>query len=186
MRPTWPKIIVALVVLWSVVGGALWWAKAHRPTPERIVQFVEQNSIADKSPAERGKFIETVAAQVNRLEFEQRQEMNHQKRLESFWKGMSKDEKARYLELVLPTGFKQMMENFNKMDPLKRRRLVEKAVKDMRQHSGDGPPTDADPEQIRKIVDEGLKSFYSDATIEAKMDALPFLDELERTVKWSR
>ncbi len=186
MRPTWPKIIAALAVLWSVFGGALWWAKAHRQTPERIVEFVGKNPLADKPPAERSKFIETVAARVNGLEFEQRQEMNQQKRLDSFWKGMSKTEQAHYLELVLPTGFKQMMENFNKMDPLKRRHLVEKAVKDMRQHAGDGPPADADPEQVRKIVDEGLKSFYSDATIEAKMDALPFLDELERTVKWSR
>ncbi len=173
-------------MLWSIVGGALWWSKAHRPTPDRIAAFVEQNPIADKAPAERGKFIEKVAVQVNRLEFEQRQEMNRQKRLESFWKGMNKEEKARYLELVLPTGFKQMMENFNKLEPHKRRRLVEKAVKDMQQRSGDGPPADADAEQIRKIVDEGLKAFYSDATIEAKMDALPFLDELERTVKWSR
>ena len=105
MRPTWPKIIAALAVLWSVIGGALWWAKTHRQTPERIVEFVEKNPLANKAPADRSKFIETVAARVNGLEFEQRQEMNQQKRLESFWKGMSKAEQAHYLELVLPTGF---------------------------------------------------------------------------------
>ena len=45
---------------------------------------------------------------------------------------------------------------------------------------------DMDDAHLRKIVDQGLKAFYSDATIEAKMDALPFLEELERTVKWGR
>jgi hypothetical protein len=47
------------------------------------------------------------------------------------------------------------------------------------------PERALDDPQIRKIVDQGLKAFYSDATIDAKMDALPFLEALEQTVKWS-
>ena len=36
-------------------------------------------------------------------------------------------------------------------------------------------PEDFDPELAKKFVDEGLKTFYRDGTIEAKMDALPLL-----------
>ena len=112
--------------------------------------------------------------------------MNQQRKLEAFWNSLSAEERTRYLELVLPTGFKQMMENFNKMPTAKRKRLVQKAADELRAGNGEGPPRDVDEAQLRKIVDQGLKSFYSDATIDAKMDALPFLEALEQTVKWSR
>ncbi|MEO6787853.1 MAG: hypothetical protein ABI318_17150, partial [Chthoniobacteraceae bacterium] len=72
-----------------------------------------------------------------------------------------------------------------KMEPGKRKRMVQKAVDDLRSREGERPDRALDDPQIRKIVDQGLKSFYSDATIDAKMDALPFLEALEQTVKWS-
>jgi hypothetical protein len=185
MRPNWIKIVVILVGLWLVVWGATTLVRRRQPTPDRIVAFTGANSLQGKSDAERAKIIEAVASQVNRLEYDQRRELNQQRRLDPFWKSLTSDEQGRYLELVLPTGFKQMMENFNKMEPAKRRRMVQKAVENLRSGEGGGPPRDMDDAQMRKIVEQGMKSFYSDATIEAKMDALPFIEALEQTVKWS-
>ena len=186
MRPNWIKISVLLVLVWGVIGGAIWMVRKNRPTPERIAKFVGANSLEGKPPADRTKLIEEVAKKVNRLEYEQRREMDKQRKLEVFWKAMNGEERSRYLDLVLPSGFKQMMENFNKMEPGKRKRMVQKAVDDLREHGGDREKRDVNDPQFRKIIDQGLKSFYSDATLDAKMDALPFLEALEQTVTWSR
>ena len=185
MRPNWNKVTVVLAVLWAVVYSAASLVRRSRPTPESIAAFVGTNSLDGKAPAERTKLIQTVAAKVNGLDYEQRHEMNRQRKIEAFWLAMSAEEKSRYLDLVLPTGFKQMMENFNKMEPGKRKRMVQKAVDDLHSRDGERPERALDDPQVRKIVDQGLKSFYSDATIDAKMDALPFLEALEQTVKWS-
>ena len=185
MRPNWIKAALLVVALWIAVAGISVVVHRSRPTPESIAEFVGKNTLDGKVPAERAKLIGEVASKVNRLEYEQRREMDKQRRLDGFWAAMSAEEKSRYLDKVLPTGFKQMMENFNKMEPGKRKRMVQKAVDDLQAHGGEREGRDVNDPQIRKIVDQGLKSFYSDATVDAKMDALPFLEALEQTVKWS-
>ena len=75
---------------------------------------------------------------------------------------------------------------FIKLEPAKRKREIEKAIKNLREHADDEMPEDFDPALAEKFVNEGLKAFYSDATIEAKMDAMPFLEELEKSIKWRR
>ncbi len=185
MRPNWIKVVLLVAVLWVIVYVTTSAVRRSRPTPESIAAFVGTNSLDGKAPAERAKLIQTVASKVNGLEYEQRREMDKQRKLEVFWTALNAEEKSRYLDMVLPTGFKQMMENFNKMEPGKRKRMVQKAVDDLRSRDGERPERALDDPQIRKIVDQGLKSFYSDATIDAKMDALPFLEALEQTVKWS-
>ena len=186
MRPYWTKTALLLALLWGVIGGAIWIVRKNRATPERIAEFVGANTLEGKAPADRAKLIEEVAKRVNSLEYEQRREMDKQRKLEKFWLGLTAEEKGRYLDRVLPSGFKQMMESFNKMEPGKRRKMVQEAVDDLREHCGDRERRDANDPAFRKIIDQGLKSFYSDATIDAKMDALPFLEALEQTVKWSR
>ena len=186
MRPHWSKISLLLALVWGVIGGAIWIVRKNRATPERIAEFVGANTLEGKAPADRAKLIEEVAKRVNRLEYEQRREMDKQRKLEKFWLALTAEEKGRYLDRVLPSGFKQMMESFNKMEPGKRKKMVQKAVDDLREHGGDRERRDANDPAFRKIIDQGLKSFFSDATIDAKMDALPFLEALEQTVKWSR
>ena len=176
---------MVLAALWLAVGGMVMWVHGKKPTPERVAAYVKANPIEGRSSSERMKIIEAVASQVNRVEFEQRREMDRQRKLESFWAGLTPAERMHYIDLVMPKGFKQMMENFNKMEPAKRKKLVQHAVEELRSHSDEQPPRDVTEEQMRKIVNQGLKAFYSDATIEAKMDALPFLEQLEQTIKWS-
>jgi hypothetical protein len=185
MRPNWIKVILLVAVLWAVVYATTSLVHRSRPTPESIAAFVGVNSLDGKAPADRAKLIEAVAAKVNGLEYEQRRELDKQRAMLPFWTAMTVEEKGRYLDLVLVKGFKQMFENFNKMEPGKRKRMVQKAVDDLRSRDGERPERGMDDPQIRKIVDQGLKAFYSDATIDAKMDALPFLEALEQTVKWS-
>ena len=185
MRPNWIKIVAILAGLWLAIGGIVFIVRKNKPTAESVVAFASANSLDGKQPAERAKVIEKIAAQVNHLDYDQRQKLNQQRKLEAFWNALNEAEKKRYVDLVLPTGFSQMFENFNKMPTAKRKRMAQKAADELRAGNGEGPFRDMDDALVRKIVDQGLKSFYSDATIDAKMDALPFLEALEQTVKWS-
>lgn len=184
MRPTWTRIILALAVLWGVVGGALWWLNARKPTAEQVAAFVDTHPLDGKSEAERRKIIEKVASQVNRLPPEERQRAKPHRSLEAFWRSLTAAEKGHYFELVVPRGLQMAIENFNKMEPQRRKREIEKAVKRLRENADEELPEDFDPALAKRFVDEGLKQFYSEGTIEAKMDALPLLEELEKSFKW--
>lgn len=186
MRPSWIKFAIVFASVWLVVGGLVVWVQGKKPTPERVVAYVSANPLEGRPAPDRMKVIEAVASQVNRIEFEERREMDRKRTLEPFWATLTPEERMHYLGLVLPKGFKQMMENFNKMEPAQRKKLVQRAVEEMRSRSDDQQPRDVTEAQMKKIVEQGLKTFYSDATIEAKMDALPFLEQLEQTIKWGR
>ena len=186
MRPSWTKIAIILAVVWSVLGAAIWVVQRNKPTPARIVEFVNENPIEGKSGEDRSRVIEGVASKVNKLTFEQRQDLGNNRRLDAFFKALTTAEKLHYLDLVLSKGFTQLNEALNSMDPIKRRREIDKAVKQLRENADQTIFAELDPEVLRKIVDQGLKAFYNDATIETKMDALPFLEALEHQVRWNR
>jgi hypothetical protein len=120
MRPYWTKTALLLALLWGVIGGAIWIVRKNRATPERIAEFVGANTLEGKAPADRAKLIEEVAKRVNSLEYEQRREMDKQRKLEKFWLALTTEEKGRYLDRELPSGFKQMMEKRMMQKPLER------------------------------------------------------------------
>lgn len=164
----------------------MWLLRLREPTPEKIAAFVTENPIEKMSGDNRVQMISEVARRVNKLGHEQRRELNESRRLEAFWRALNNEEKIRYSDLVTPQGFKVFFDAFNKMEPEKRRRMVEKAARNFREGGGEGIPEDVDPALVKRVVDQGLKAFYSEASIEAKMDAMPFLEELEKTFRWSR
>ena len=186
MRPSWIKIIVSLAALWAVTAGIMWALNLRKPTAEKVAAFVESQPLEGKSEEERKRFIEQVAAKVNALEPEERNQSRAKKALDAFWKTLSSAEKGHYFNLVVPRGLQQAIERFNAMDPIKRKKEIEKAVADMRKNADGDLAEDVDPALVKRFVDEGLKSFYKDASIEAKMDAMPLIEELEKSLKWKR
>ena len=65
MRLPWTRIILALAALWLVVGGVLWWLNTRKPTAEKVVQFVQANSLEGKTAAERKAIIEKANLQID-------------------------------------------------------------------------------------------------------------------------
>src|SRR5438045_1859267 len=170
MRSIWVRASIILAAIWLVAGGAIWWARQAQPTPESLLRYVEAHPVDGQSSQERQKRIDEVADQLNRLDYEQRRELRLGRRLDRFFKGLNADEQSRFLDRTLPAGFKQMMDALNKMEPEKRKRFVDKALdqmkKDAERDSGDLDKLDAN---AQKIIGQGLKSFYSDASAETKM-----------------
>jgi hypothetical protein len=191
MRSLWIKAALLLAAVWIIAGSLIWWARSQKPTPDRLLAYVESHAIEGKSSQDRGKVIEKVAAQLNGLSYDERREIRINRRLDQFFRSLSADEQTRFLDLTLPEGFKQMMDALNKMDREKRKQFVERTLKEMQKQEGSEIP-DKERERFledrnaQKIIDQGLKSFYSEASAETKLDVAPILEQMQRNLQGLR
>jgi hypothetical protein len=179
-RSLWFKAAALLAAIWLVAGAVIHWAHSVKVTPETVRTYLEAHPLENQSPAERTKVIDKIGDQMNALSFDDRREVRIGKKLDGFFRSLTPEEQSRFLDRTLPTGFKQMMESLNKMDPVKRKQFVEKSLRDMRDHEGEDPKLD---QNARKMMDEGFKSFYSEASAEVKMDVAPLLEQLQKNLQ---
>ncbi len=186
MRLPWLKLTGILVAIWLIAGTVIFFARSAKVTPESLAAYAESHALAGKADAERGKIIEKMALQMNQLGYEERREFRMGKKLDGFFRDLRPDEQTRFLDLTLPTGFKQMMEALNKMTPEKRQQFVEKSLADMKKREGDRPPDKELDGNARKIIDQGFKSFYSDASADVKMDVAPLIEQLQKNLQGGR
>lgn len=185
MRLPWIKLVSVLLVIWAIVGGVIYWAHSAKPTPDSVMNYLTNHPVANQSPKDRGRVLEKVADQLNHLAYEERREVRMSRKLDGFFRELGPDEQNRFLDLTLPTGFKQMMDALNKMTPEKRKAFVSKALEDMKKHEGEEPPEgrkDLDANG-QKIIDQGFRSFYSEANAEVKMDVAPLVEQLQKNLQ---
>jgi len=188
MRLPWIKLVGLLLALWAVIGGAIYFVRGAKPTPEKVMQYLTDHPVEKASPGERSQMVEKVAKQLNQLAYEERREVRMSRKLDGFFKELPPDEQTRFLDLTLPTGFKQMMEALNKMDPVKRKRFVKKALEDMKKREGEEMPEENQKLDAngQKIIDQGFRSFYGEASAETKMDVAPLIEQLQQNIQGLR
>ncbi len=150
--------------------------------------YVEENPVEGKPVSERAKTIESVAKQVNRLTYEQRREVRFSRRLDRFFRGLQPDEQSRFLDMTLPEGFRQMMDALNKMSREERQKFVDRTLRDLQKQEGEELSDEARERlekdgNVDKIIDQGLKSFYSEASAETKMDLAPIIEQMQRNLQ---
>jgi hypothetical protein len=183
-RPLWLKAALVLLAIWVVAGSAIFWARSVKVTPESLAAYVEAHPIVEQSPAARAQVVEKVADQLNQLTYDQRREFRMGKKLDGFFRSLTPEEQGGFLDRTLPTGFKQMMDSLNKMQPEQRKRFIERALRDMKEkEGGDDPTVD---QNARKMINQGFKSFYSEASIETKMDVAPLIEQIQKNLQGLR
>ena len=183
MRLPWLKLAAALALIWLIAGSAIFFARRAKVTPETVTTYVAAHPIEGKPTAERAKVIEKLARQMNQLSYEDRRGVRMGKGLDGLFRALTPEEQARFLDLTLPTGFKQMMEALNKMTPEKRQSFVSRALDDMKKREGERPPDEQLDANARKIMDQGFKTFYSEASAEVKMDVAPLIEQLQKNLQ---
>ncbi len=183
MRLPWLKLIAALALIWLIAGSAIFFARRAKVTPETVASYVAAHPLDGKSAAERAKIIEKLAGQMNQLAYEDRRGVRMGKGLDGLFRALTPEEQARFLDLTLPTGFKQMMEALNKMTPETRQSFVSQALDDMKKREGERPPDEQLDANARKIMDQGFKSFYSEASAAVKMDVAPLIEQLQKNLQ---
>ena len=184
MRRIWIKAAASLAAIWLIAGSIMMWARNAKPSPQTVAQFIDTNPLEGRAPEERKKVIDTVAEQISRLDHDERRETRIEKRPGAFFKKLTLDEQTYFIDQTVPAGFKQMLEAINRMTPEKRVKFVAKAIEDMRrqrEEGGEAPPDMSDP-NVQKIMSAGLKTFFSEASPEAKMDLAPLIEEMQRNL----
>jgi hypothetical protein len=189
--------VTALVVIWAVAITGYQIAKNSRVTAEKVRAYAESVDFSRLSTSERAAAIRKMAAMLNALTLEERQSLRLDRTAYRWFDKMTEEEKGKFLEATMPTGFKQMLAAFEDMPADKRQRVVDQAVRQMQDArekmaaGGQMPQPDANgvvlsPELQEKMTKIGLQSFYSQSSAQTKAELAPLLEEMQRTMESGR
>ena len=179
----WLKAALALAALWAVAAGAIHWLHVSQPTAASITDYLAHANVAALSGRQRARTIQSVEDQLNEVSFEERQHLQRGGATRTFFRALTPAEQVAFLDATLPADFKQMMDAFNQMEPAKRKAFVDHAVDEMKKHAGEGPPPGADEQMNQRFIGQGLKSFYTDASAETKLDLAPLIEQMQRNLQ---
>ncbi len=187
MRLPWIKLVAGLCVIWLLAAVTIHFARKAKVTPESLATYVAGHPVQTQPAKARATILERVAAQLNALPYEDRRHARSASGVDGFFRSLTAEEQERFLDLTLPTGFKQMMDALNRMTPAKRQEFVAKALEQMKSREGQPRPEDAQMDaNARKIMDQGFKSFYSEANADVKMDVAPLIEQLQKNLQSGR
>lgn len=186
-RRTWIIGALCIAAAWAVAIAVIAVARGQAVTAEKVRAFVEANPLSELEGEDRTEHIEALAERMNRLPFDERQDPAVQSAARRQFLAMTPEERLRYLDLVLPRGMQQMMEAINDMPRDERKKLVDRALADMQGREGDERrgrmEEQVGGDAMQKIVDEGLRSYLSDASPEAKLDLEPLVLQMQRNLQ---
>jgi hypothetical protein len=179
----WLTTGALIAAVWLLAAIVIHFANASQPTAASVAAYAQTVDLATLEGEARASAIARMEKMVNRLTFEERQQLDRQRIGREFLDKMTPAEQDAYLDATLPTGFQQLMDSFNKMDPARRKQIVSDALARMKEHEGEGPPPGADSNIAQRVVDQGLKSFYRDANADVKLDLAPLVEQMQRNLE---
>lgn len=198
MRALW-RAAVVLAVVWALAVGGYYLAGNLRVTGEKVRAYVEAIDLSKLSAADRAQALRKLAEMLNRLSFEERQQLRLGRTAEKWFLQMTEQERGEFIEATMPTGFKQMIAAFEEQPEEKRRRAIDEALRRLKEtnaqlQSGQALPSGSEtnrpaplsPELEAKVRTIGLKSFYSQSSAQTKAELAPVLEELQKLMESGR
>jgi hypothetical protein len=190
------RAIIALAVIWGAVWLIASIAGQKTATPEKVLATIETNPLNGlKDADERRNAIAKVAEEVNRLDYNQRQElfeMGGRDQRSPFFRGMSEEEVLYFVDLTLEQHFRVAMKAFNEMEPEERQKMIDRALSDMDNDRSEGGLAsrekigDEEAAVLEKVVQSGMQSYYQEASAEVKMDLAPLLEKIQGRMQGMR
>jgi hypothetical protein len=189
--------LAGLVVVWGLAVAGYLVAQSWKVTAEKVREFATATDLRKLHGKDRMKAIQDLAAKLNALSAEERRKARGARLWEQWFELMTDEEKSYFIDATMPTGFKQMLNSFEKLPEEKRRKALDDAVRRMREarERGEfanpfGRGTNAPPplnEEMRKqITSIGLKSVYQDSSAQTKAELAPLLEEIQRSMESGR
>jgi hypothetical protein len=197
-NPRYRPLALALAVLvaaWLAAWGGFRLASGAKMTADKFTAFADTLDLKRLRGEQRAEALRELADKLNRLPAEERRRVRMGRgRPDRLFEQMTEDEKGQFIEATMPTGFTQMISSFEQLPDDKRKRAIDRAVKQLRaQRDGDFSPTDgaSRPPEVseelqKKILTLGLKSFYKESSAQTKAEVAPLLEELQRTMESGR
>jgi hypothetical protein len=191
--------VLAVVAIWVVAVAGYTIAKNRKMTAERVKAYAESVDLSKLSGDARARALQRLADMINALSMEERRKARTERLAWSWINQMTEEEKARFIEATMPTGFKQMLTAFEQLPEDKRKQTIEDALRRLRDGSvrpGFGPrsgnrqgtngPPPLSKELQAKIQTIGLKTFYSQSSAQTKAELAPVLEEMQRVMESGR
>ena len=178
---------VALALVWSAVAALSAWMDASIPTAGKLLAYVDGRPL-EKHP--RGDVVESVAADYVRLSFLQKRELRAPEaggRFDGFLSQLTGPEKARFVELALPRGFRDLLDGFGKMDQRERQKNLDRSRRELLENIGDSPAKlmieAAGPALVKQIAEKGLGPFFDALPPDAKLQLLPMIEQMQNNAR---
>ena len=179
----WLKILLILCAIWIVAAGAIFFVRSSKPTAQSIAAYIQKHRLDSQTGSSRRKTLDHVTDMLNHITLEERQKLREEGVTPGFFRSLTAEEQSAFLDATLPTGFRQLMESFNTMAPAKRKEFVERALTDMRNREGKEPARNVDDKNTKKIIDQGLRSFYSESSADVKLDFAPLIEQMQKNLQ---
>ncbi len=188
--------VAGFVAIWLAALGVHQFAASRKVTVDKIRSYAGSVDLSRLSAAERARAIARLAAMLNALSYDERREARMGRLWEKWFAQMTDAEQAQFVELTMPTGFKQMVGAFEKMPEERRQRAISDALRSMREAQAQMKKTGGQPASTntlvlsedlqQRIATIGLKTFYSDSSAQTKAELAPVLEEMQRMMEEGR
>jgi hypothetical protein len=187
--------LAALVAVWLAAWGGYWLANHSRMTAEKFAAFAGGLDLSKLEGEKRARALRELADRLNRLPAEERRKVRMGPgRPNRLFDQMNEQEKGDFIDATMPTGFKQVLNSFEQLPEDKRKRAIERAVKQLRSgrdgemgpNDGADRPAEVSPELQKKIVSTGLKTFYENSSAQTKAEVAPLLEEIQQAMQNGR
>jgi len=179
---------VAIVAAWLLAWSAYVICGHTKMTAEKVRKYEASLDLAHMSSAERLKAIKSLAEKINAMSPEERQRW----KLDLDWfRQLTEDEKAFFLDAFLPGEMKTALRMFEQWPKERQQHEIDQAMKELRQHAADPrghPIVEQDatngplfsPELDKKVRTMGLNALYSQGSASTKAQLAPLLMEVQR------
>ena len=189
-RRIWIGGVGALLAVWALAVLGIGLARAQRMTAGKAITYLEAHRLPSLPEPERERVIAGMAERVNKMSFDERQKFRYEGPLRQWFEDLTPAERVRYLDLTLPKGLKQMMEAFNEMPRARRKQIVSRALVDLERMRDEVGGREAQPvlsdENLKRLVDEGMKAFIRDASADTKLDLQPVIEQMQNIMQMTR
>jgi len=185
----------SILLVWLIAGIGYTIAQNSKMTAEKVQAYLTKTNLRQLSGEKRSQALRELAAKINSLSPEERRRFRAGRMMQDWFEEMSEQEKGEFLEAIMPSGFKQMINAFEKLPEEKRKKTMDEAMKRLKERrESETPPPKAggtnqpvlSEELQKKVATIGLKSFYSQSSAQTKAELAPLMEEIQKNMESGR
>jgi hypothetical protein len=190
---------VLLLLVWGAVSGVRMLVGTQRVTAEKMAKEIEAANFEDWSELEvlpanaeskgRHKMIIEIADMVNDLDFAEREKARDNRIGENFFRKLAQPEKEMFIDLTLEKSMETFIKALDALDPEQRRKFVEDGLREIEDGLTEAEmkrTREMSEDLLRRITDEGMKSYFENASADTKIDLAPLMEAMDEVMKGMR